>query len=133
MRRHPRLPSRLNGERRPVAERGEGSPQMRTIIGARKPADGAQGRTEKADLQELLLGQMAELRRRIDPEVLEQARRAAQPASTPRPPDRYDADGNLLVDRESVIEAVRQCLTLKDDGGQFQRRLMQAMKKKSDA
>lgn len=68
------------------------------------------------DSRRTLLRQLIQLRRRIDPRALN--RLLAK------------VDGWEPYDRESAGEAVRQFLATRTDGGKFQDRLREALKKK---
>jgi hypothetical protein len=71
---------------------------------------------QSEDPRRTLLRQMAQLRRRIDPRAI----------------NRFLAkvDGWEPYDRESAGEAVRQFLSTRTDGGKFQDRLREELKKK---
>jgi len=68
------------------------------------------------DPRRRLLQQLAQLRRRVDPRALERLL--------------TKVDGWEPYDRESAGEAVRQFLATRTDGGKFQDRLREALKKK---
>ncbi|HMA16134.1 MAG: hypothetical protein ACM35H_02085 [Bacteroidota bacterium] len=65
-----------------------------------------------------LLRQLVQLRKRIDPRTLDRVLSRM--------------DGWEPYDRESAGEAVRQFLATRTDGGKFQDRLREALKKKKD-
>ena len=65
-----------------------------------------------------LLRQLVQLRKRIDPRTLDRVLNRM--------------DGWEPYDRESAGEAVRQFLATRTDGGKFQDRLREALKKKKD-
>jgi hypothetical protein len=67
------------------------------------------------DPREELLRQMAALRNSLDPKVIERLDLAAE--------------GKVPYDRETAQSAVRQFLATKHDGGKFQRKLVDALKK----
>jgi len=68
-----------------------------------------------SDPREELLRQMAALRKSLDPKVIERLDLAAE--------------GKVPYDRETAQSAVRQFLATKHDGGKFQRKLVDALKK----
>jgi len=68
-----------------------------------------------SDPREELLRQMAALRKSLDPKVIERLDLAAE--------------GKVPYDRETAQSAVRQFLATKHDGGKFQRKLVNALKK----
>ena len=68
-----------------------------------------------SDPREELLRQMAALRNSLDPKVIERLDLAAE--------------GKVPYDRETAQSAVRLFLATKHDGGKFQRRLVDALKK----
>lgn len=70
------------------------------------------------DPRRALLRQLAELRRRIDPSALDHLLSKVA--------------GWEPYDREAAGEAVRQFLATRTDGGKFQDRLRQELKKKPD-
>lgn len=70
------------------------------------------------DPRRALLRQLAELRGRLDPAALNQFLEKI--------------DGWEPYDREAAGEAVRQFLATRTDGGKFQERLVDAMKKGRD-
>jgi hypothetical protein len=70
------------------------------------------------DTRRALLRQLAQLRRRIDPSALNHLL--------------TKVGGWEPYDRESAGEAVRQFLATRTDGGKFQDRLRQELKKKPD-
>ena len=70
------------------------------------------------DARRALLRQLVQLRRRIDPRALDRVLSRM--------------DGWEPYDRESAGEAVRQFLATRTDGGKFQDRLREALKKKKD-
>ena len=68
------------------------------------------------DPRQTLLRQIAQLRRRIDPSAISRFLTMV--------------DGWEPYDRESAGEAVRQFLAMRTDGGKFQDRLREELKKK---
>lgn len=70
------------------------------------------------DARRALLRQLVQLRRRIDPRALDRVLSRM--------------DGWEPYDRESAGEAVRQFLATRTDGGKFQDRLREELKKKKD-
>lgn len=70
-----------------------------------------------------LLRQIAELRNRMSPEVLERLRRATQPLATAAPPAQEP------YDKEAAQAAVRQFLAGRRDGGRFKQRLAEALRR----
>jgi len=70
------------------------------------------------DARRTLLRLLAQLRKRIDPRALDRVLSRM--------------DGWEPYDRESAGEAVRQFLATRTDGGKFQDRLRDALKKKKD-
>lgn len=70
------------------------------------------------DPRRTLLRQLAQLRSRLDPKALDQVLNKI--------------DGWEPYDRESAGEAVRQFLATRTDGGQFQDRLREELRKKKD-
>lgn len=68
------------------------------------------------DPRRRLLHQLVQLRRRIDPQALDRVR--------------SKLGGWEPYDREQAGEAVRQFLATRTDGGKFQDRLREALKKK---
>jgi hypothetical protein len=68
-----------------------------------------------SDPREELLRQMAALRNSLDPKVIERLDLATE--------------GKVPYDRESAQSAVRQFLATKHDGGKFQRKPVEALKK----
>lgn len=81
----------------------------------------------KADL----LRQMRDLRRRIDPAVLERAAGAARVLEAARPASGPTADEPY--DKQAARQAVMLFLQGRADNGQFARRLMDALQKPEEA
>jgi hypothetical protein len=73
---------------------------------------------DNEDPRQNLLRQLAQLRGRLDPKALDHVL--------------SKIDGWEPYDRESAGEAVRQFLTNRSDGGKFQDRLREELKKKKD-
>jgi len=78
-----------------------------------------------ADPKAELLRQMRAIRRRIDPDVLERAEKAAQAAEVARtlPPD------HVPYDKEAARDVVTAFLRGRNDGGKFAMKLMENLKK----
>ena len=68
-----------------------------------------------SDPRQELLRQMAALRKNLDPKVVERLDLATE--------------GKVTYDRETAQSAVRQFLATRHDGGKFQKKLVEALKK----
>lgn len=87
---------------------------------AGRPAD---REATMSDPKRDVLRQIAELRRRMSPEVLERLRRATLPiAPAPRP-------AAEPYDKETAREAVKQFLASRRDGGRFRQTLVEALRR----
>jgi hypothetical protein len=73
------------------------------------------GNAAMSDPREELLRQMAALRKSLDPKVIERLDLATE--------------GKVPYDRETAQSAVRQFLATRHDGGKFQKKLVEALKK----
>ncbi|HYD69634.1 hypothetical protein [Azospirillum sp.] len=71
------------------------------------------------DLRKDLLRQMAEIRGRLDPKLVERAKLAAF--------------GKVPYDRDVAKEAVSRFLDARDDGGAFRRKLEDALRREGEA
>jgi hypothetical protein len=103
-------------------ESPEGRVRSSTATGADKESGlrypGAAAKREMptmSDPRQELLRQMAALRKSLDPKVIERLDLATE--------------GKVPYDRETAQSAVRQFLATKHDGGKFQRKLVEALKK----
>lgn len=78
-----------------------------------------------ADAKSELLRQIRAIRRRIDPDVLAKAERAAQAAEAARtlPPDQ------VPYDKDAAREVVATFLRSRNDGGRFAMALMENLRK----
>src|SRR4051795_5747314 len=74
-----------------------------------------EGNPAMSDPREELLRQMAALRKSLDPKVIERLDLATE--------------GKVPYDRETAQSAVRQFLATRHDGGKFQKKLVEALKK----
>jgi hypothetical protein len=74
-----------------------------------------EGNSTMSDPRQELLRQMAALRKSLDPKVVERLDLATE--------------GKVPYDRETAQSAVRQFLATRQDGGRFQKRLVEALKK----
>ena len=72
-----------------------------------------------SDPRQELLRQMAALRKSLDPKVVERLDLATE--------------GKVPYDRETAQTAVRQFLATRTDGGKFQKKLVEALKKDGGA
>ncbi len=70
---------------------------------------------ERAPLERRILEQVAEIRGRLDPDVLRRLR--------------WATEGKEPFDRESAREAVKQFLEARGDGGAFKRKLAEILKR----
>jgi hypothetical protein len=73
------------------------------------------GSSTMSDPRQELLRQMAALRKSLDPKVVERLDLATE--------------GKVPYDRETAQSAVRQFLATRHDGGKFQKKLVEALKK----
>jgi cytochrome c biogenesis protein ResB len=74
-----------------------------------------EGNSAMSDPRQELLRQMAALRKSLDPKVVERLDLATE--------------GKVPYDRETAQSAVRQFLATRHDGGRFQKKLVEALKK----
>jgi hypothetical protein len=74
-----------------------------------------EGNPAMSDPRQELLRQMAALRKSLDPKVVERLDLATE--------------GKVPYDRETAQSAVRQFLATRHDGGKFQKKLVEALKK----
>jgi hypothetical protein len=74
-----------------------------------------EGNSTMSDPRQELLRQMAALRKSLDPKVVERLDLATE--------------GKVPYDRETAQSAVRQFLATRQDGGRFQKKLVEALKK----
>jgi cytochrome c biogenesis protein ResB len=74
-----------------------------------------EGNSTMSDPRQELLRQMAALRKSLDPKVVERLDLATE--------------GKVPYDRETAQNAVRQFLATRQDGGRFQKKLVEALKK----
>jgi hypothetical protein len=77
-----------------------------------------------------LLKQIADLRRELDPNLLERARVVAEARMAgPRKPAQAPAAETVPYDREAATAAIRAFLASKKDGGRFQAKLSEVLTK----